>query len=1019
MSQVLIQEYLNQLQDARKFSGSTREGVVSDAFRDLLKAWGKSEDLKFVSQYEIETPAKEKRYVDGALVHALRVPFGYWEAKDEKDDLDAEIAHKFKRGYPQDNIIFEDSKEAVLIRQGKTAMRCSVEDKAELERLLKAFFSFERPEIADFRKAVEQFKADIPAVLKGLREMIEAELEANKSFRAAAKKFLLHAQEAINPSLTDADVREMLIQHVLTEEIFSKVFGEDDFHRQNNVAKELYALEGTFFTGDVKKKTLKGLSPYYSAIRSAADRISSHSEKQAFLKVIYENFYKVYNPKAADRLGVVYTPNEIVRFMIDGADWLCERHWKKNLVDKDVEILDPAAGTGTFICELLEHFRGEPRKLRYKYEQELHANEVAILPYYVANLNIEATYAAITGQYLEYPNLCFVDTLDNVAGLRVHAGGQQLLPGGISAENVERIDRQNKRKISVIIGNPPYNANQLNENENNKNRTYPNIDARIKETYIKESTAQKTKLYDMYARFFRWASDRLGEDGVLAFITNRSFIDSRTFDGFRKVVAEEFNEIWIVDLGGDVRANPKISGTKNNVFGIQTGVAISFLVKKDKKSGCRILYARRPELETREDKLAFLGNAKLRSIPTEEIRPNKNNAWLELGEADFERLLPIISRQAKVSKKGDVPGCIFSLYSNGVNTARDSWLYNASKEALEEIVAYLVTVYKQSVRTGNLEESIKWSASLKARLRQGQTESFKPEKICLSLYRPFSKQWLYQSELFVERLGEAQSIYPPNSHVAIPSICLLVGGRQDFCSIATNTVPNFSLFSADVTHYLPLHRADSGAGSGDNITSWALEQFHDRYHPKGVKPSRFITREDIFHYVYGVLHDPVYREKYALNLKREFPRIPFYADFWQWADWGQELMNLHIGYESVQPFPLTRTDVPDEKARKAEQSPKPMLKADKAHGFITLDSETTLAGVPKEAWEYKLGNRCALEWILDQHKEKKPKDPTIREKFNTYRFAGYKEKVVDLLLRVTTVSVRTVAITQAMKKAEH
>ena len=316
----------------------------------------------------------------------------------------------------------------------------------------------------------------------------------------------------------------MLIQHVLTEEIFSKVFGEDDFHHQNNVAKELYALEGTFFTGDLKKRTLRGLDPYYAAIRAAAAQIGSHHEKQTFLKVIYENFYKVYNKKAADRLGVVYTPNEIVRFMVESADWLCEKHFSRNLIDRDVEILDPAVGTGTFITELLEHFRGQPTKLKHKYLEELHANEVAILPYYVANLNIEATYAAITGHYLEFPNLCFVDTLDNVGLHTAQHMSQGALFGSVSEENVARIKRQNGRKISVIIGNPPYNAWQENFNLNNPNRPYRHVDDRIRKTYQELGTAQnQIALYDMYVRFFRWASDRLAENGVLAFISNRSY----------------------------------------------------------------------------------------------------------------------------------------------------------------------------------------------------------------------------------------------------------------------------------------------------------------------------------------------------------------------------------------------------------------------------------------------------------------------------------------------------------------
>src|SRR5260370_19308682 len=445
MSQVLIQKYLNQLSDLRKVSGTNGESVVREAFKDLLKDLGRDHGLVFIPEYEITTLTKERRYVDGALLYTLRVPFGYWEAKDTSDNLDEEIEKKLRRGYPQDNIIFEDSQRAVLIQNCQETIRCSVDDVEPLGKLLSLFFAYERAEIAEFRKAVAQFKADLPAVLSGLRKMIAGAYGSNSAFRACARDFLIHAQETINPSVTDADVREMLIQHILTEEIFSKVFGEDDFHRQNNVAQQLYGLEGKFFTGDLKKRTLKALEPYYAAIRRAAAQISNHSEKQTFLKVIYENFYKVYNPKAADRLGVIYTPNEIVRFMIEGADWRCEKNFSQNLIDRDVELLDPATGTGTFVTELLEHFRGQAIKLKQKYLNELHSNEVAILPYYVANLNIEATYSAITGEYLEFPNLCFVDTLDNVAGLRKYSGHHIDLFGSLSAENVERIKRQNRK----------------------------------------------------------------------------------------------------------------------------------------------------------------------------------------------------------------------------------------------------------------------------------------------------------------------------------------------------------------------------------------------------------------------------------------------------------------------------------------------------------------------------------------------------------------------------------------------
>jgi hypothetical protein len=360
MSQLLINHYLADLDRLRRVSRANRESVVREAFKDLLKAWGHSRDLQFIPEHEYITPTKERRYIDGALLHGLRVPFGYWEAKDTNDDLDEEIVKKFRRGYPQTNIIFEDSTEAILIQSGREIIRCAVDDVEMLQKLLELFFSYQRPEIADFRKAIEQLKVDLPAVLKALRERADGAYAGNEAFATAARAFLTQARESINPSVTDADVREMLIQHILTEDIFARVLGDSDFHRDNNVAKALYMLERLFFRGDVKQQTLHALERYYAAIRSTAALIQSHSEKQGFLKSIYENFYKVYNPKAADRLGVVYTPNEIVRFMVKSADWLCEKHFGKSLIDSNVEILDPATGTGTFVIELLEHFGAGP-----------------------------------------------------------------------------------------------------------------------------------------------------------------------------------------------------------------------------------------------------------------------------------------------------------------------------------------------------------------------------------------------------------------------------------------------------------------------------------------------------------------------------------------------------------------------------------------------------------------------------------------------------------------------------------
>ncbi len=1038
MSQLLINSYLKRLSVLRQITGGDRETQVRAAFQRLLEDWGESKKLTFVAEYDYLGPARNVCRVDGVLLQSLRAPFGWWEAKDSKDDLQEEITKKLRKGYPQDNIIFEDGRQAVLIQNRRQLEPVSTTDPEALGAMLRQFFNYEPETSRRFRKAVDQFKTDLPAVLHELRGRIVTAYADNPAFVEGARAFLAHAKETINPAIVDDDVREMLIQHILTEDIFARVFNDGEFHRENNVARELYKLEHLFFRGEVRKATLAALEPYYAEINATSAQIASHGEKQRFLKAIYEDFYKVYNPKAADRLGVVYTPAEIVRFMVESTDWLCQRHFGRSLIDREVQILDPATGTGTFIVELMEHFRGQPEKLAHKYREELNANEVAILPYYVANLNIEATYAAITGKYEEFTGLCFVDTLDNVAALKLGRTTGDLF-GAVSEENIDRIKRQNARRISVVIGNPPYNANQQNENENNKNREYGEIDRRIKETYIKASTAQKTKLYDMYSRFFRWASDRIEEDGIVAFVTNRSFLDSRTFDGFRKVVAEDFSDIWVVDLGGDVRANPKISGTKHNVFGIQTGVAISFLVRRRSEHGCRIHYARRPEFETASEKLAGLRGSRLDEIAMDMLHPREDCSWLFDVRNDFEYNIQLISRTVKSAKLKSQEKSIFKLYSQGLKTNRDEWVIDLSKTAVARRVQYLLGSYDaqrmslthvdRHIVDQHIIYDIKWTRKLKNILRRNGAIRYGADSLRRHLYRPYTMKWVYYSDALNEDLYQLGSIFPTKE----PAPVIMVSGlpaSKPFQCLATNELPAYDVL--EKPQCIARYRYADGRRI-DNITDWALDQFSTHYGPKVA-----ITKDDIFHYVYAVLHDPVYRETYALNLRREFPRIPFYADFPRWAGWGEKLMELHIGYETVEPWELTRVEVPlragaplrkgrskdlfeavaDPSAKREADTPKVRLKADKDAGVIELDAQTQLTGVPAAAWTYRLGNRSALEWVLDQHKEKRPSDSTIRERFDTYRFADHKEEVIDLLGRVTRVSVDTMAIVEAMKAAK-
>jgi predicted helicase len=1049
MSRLLVTQYQAEVEQIIRYGGSRQESSICEAFGRLLNSYCKPRNYLLVPQLEYKTRLNTTVRPDGTIKDAIRLEHGWWESKDQYDRLDEEIEKKFAKGYPDENILFEDSQTAVLIQHSQEVARIPMQDAAGLDALLNAFVDYERPEVRDFRAAILQFKEDVPHILEELRNIIRQQESGNRVFLERTQNFLEVCRQSINPDIAISDVHEMLIQHILTEDIFTNIFHDSQFHRENNIARELSEIINTFFTGATRRNTLKNIEHYYSVIRRKSENIANHHEKQKFLKAVYENFYQAYNPKAADRLGIVYTPNEIVRFMIESTEHLVHKHFGKLLSDPGVEILDPCTGTGTYITELIDYLPAS--KLEHKYKNEIHCNELAILPYYIANLNIEYTYQQKMGQYEEFKNICLVDTLDHCT-----ADGHQFDLFAMSVQNTARIQQQNDRTISVIIGNPPYNANQSNDNDNNKNRSYEEVDKAIKSTYVKESRAQKSKVYDMYSRFFRWATDRISENGILAFITNSSFIDARNFDGFRKVVSEEFSHIYIIDLGGNVRANPKLSGTTHNVFGIQAGVAISFLVKnKDFKCNdtrSRIFYSRRPELETAEEKIDFIKENKINDIEFQDLKIDANQDWLGTPDNDFKDLLLLFDKSERDRKPGD---SIFSLYSNGLNTGRDEWVYDFSLSNLISKMRFFFEEYHQEMdrwerykRDNKVQDNfkeynpilndllaerdtIKWSERIKRdKLRKKKKSSFKEGNIVKVRYRPYCPSFLFFDYLPLDLIGQFLEIFSPSHSYDVRQF------RQNFLIVLSglSSMKPFQVLATDFptgydflekTRCLPLYRYDENGNRIDNITDWALTQFQTHYQD----PT--ITKDHIFHYTYAVLHHPAYRTKYEINLKREFPRLPFYANFHQWATWGKSLMDLHLNYETIEPYDLKRVDKSTGKTKPVQTSllptedlepqkttrpttPKAKLKAEKADGTIILDTETTLEGIPALAWDYKLGNRSALEWILDQYKEKTPKDPTIRELFNTYKFADYKDHVIDLLKRVCTVSLRTMEIIHQM-----
>ena len=865
-----------------------------------------------------ELPVPSGVVPDGTVKDTLRMARGYWEAKDSHDDLDAEIDRKFDRGYPRDNIVFEDSRNAVLIQNsGETAMRADMSRPADLHRLIRRFLDYELPQIEEFRHAQKQFKADLPAVLENLREAVEEAEAENQAYMAAAAGFLELCRQSISPDVSAADVREMLLQHILTRDIFLRVFAEDQFHRENDIAQRLDGLERTFFTGDVRRQAIDRLRAYYGAIGRAADDIADYAEKQSFLKAVYEDFYKAYNPAAADRLGVVYTPNEVVDFIIRGADHLLRKHFGRSLADDNVQILDPATGTGTFVTSLIDYL--PPDRLEYKYLNEIHANEVAILPYYIANLNIEYTYRERTGRYLVFPNLCFVDTLDNMdwqgagaTGGAVQRQGAFNL-GGISTENWIRVQEQNEKTISVIIGNPPYNANQSNYNEFNPNRPYPEIDRRINETYIAESTAQKTKQYDMYKRFIRWASDRLADDGIIAFITNRAYLDKLQDDGFRKVTLGEFSDVYVVDLGGDIRKSKGVG----NVFGIMTGVAIGFFVRSSmSQPHANLHYYSVTDEQSGEEQLSRLQRLSVADIAFEEITPDSKGNWLNQINEDFENLLPIANRETRFAKTVDGERAVFGRYSLGVSTNRDEWVYDFDKRKLRDKVLFFSDTYNELLDTNDGSDNaiIKWSEATRSHFRRRRRITYTDANRIHSLYRPFTVKSYFADPVMNDRLtGNHYEMFGSDLGQHNKAICFQsTGGRRPFAVMATNRIVDHHIFF-DGTQCLPLYRYTPDGERVSNITGWGMRRINDHYrkdwgedfektYPDGIGP------EDIFAYTYAVLHDPVYLYDYATDLLREFPRLPLYHEFDIWARMGRQLLDLHIGFESAEPYPLERVE---------------------------------------------------------------------------------------------------------------
>jgi predicted helicase len=1013
---------------ALRDQGVLNEMSVRSPFESLLQETARLKNWTFIAELSGKSGGGLIR-PDGTLRDRNSLPRGYWEAKDTQDDLDTEIKKKIARGYPLSNIIFEDTQTGVLFQsKQKINGPYSLGNPKELAALLNQFFSHTEPDIEGFEEAVDEFRERVPELARGLVEKIQQAHKDNRAFQAAFEKFFELCRTALNPNIRVEAVDEMLVQHLLTERLFRTVFNNPEFVKRNAIAAEVERVIDALVSHSFDRtEYLKGLDRFYRAIEGAARLLPDFSEKQHFLNTVYERFFQGYSVKLADTMGIVYTPQEIVNFMCASVAEVLEKEFGKSLSSPDVYIIDPCTGTGNFIVNLLRRMPG--RDLPRMYREQLFANEVMLLPYYIASLNIEHAYYELTGSYEPFEGLCFVDTLDLAERQQLHMY--------MTEKNAERVDRQRRTPITVVIGNPPYNMGQVNENDNNKNRKYEVVDKRIQETYAASSVATlKNKLYDAYVKFFRWATDRLqGRDGIVCFVSNNSFIDQRAFDGMRQHLLSDFTDLFHVDLHGNVRKNPKLSGTTHNVFGIQVGVGITIAIRKAGSGAHQLHYFRLGEDWRREEKLRWLvtegevGAVKWLASP-----PGK---WLSSGRSEFESFVPLGTRESKKANTGKTTS-VFSSYSLGVVTNRDEWMYDFHDDDLSEKVRRFAKNYNyevfrlahETVPVSNVDEFanreptfLKWTDRLKEALQRREVLKFDKTKVTRALYRPFTTMWLYFDHLLNQRRYQQHHFFPlsgiPTDNRAI-AVSDLAYRSPEPSALIVKFVPDLHVCAAIDGHQcFPFYHYDEdGTNRRENITDWALEHFRGHYNDKQV------AKWDIFYYVYGILQHPEYRAKYAENLKRELPRIPLAKDFWGFSKAGKELAGLHIDYEKLEPWPLryietssgvlgASGDRPQAERRSALQIPlsyrvEDKMRLAKDHRSLKVNDSLTLGGIPPEAFEYRLGNRSALEWVIDQYRVTEDKHSGIRSDPNRPDDPEYIVRLVGQVIRVSLETVKLV-----------
>ncbi|WP_092259815.1 DEAD/DEAH box helicase [Corynebacterium cystitidis] len=943
-----------------------------------------------------------------------------------------------------------------------------------------AVFSLEQWQEAIYTKLVdkvgtrtywEDWADDVADISQAQITRIKALLaRADDRLREEFDTFVEGLRGNLNDSITDDEAISMLSQHLITAPVFNALFAEHDFAAQNPVSRVMQRMVDALHDSDLDSET-DSLNKFYDSVRIRASEVTSASGKQQVIRELYERFFQKAFKKQADALGIVYTPVEIVDFIIRAANGALEKHFGRSLSDESVHILDPFTGTGTFIVRLLQSGLIEPKDLARKYALELHATEIMLLAYYVAAVNIETTYNALVEEaarredlpepdYVPFEGIALADTF------QVHEGDDSL-DLQVFRDNNERIERQKNAPIHVILGNPPYSVGQSSANDNNANLKYPSLDKRIEETYAAKSTATlKNSLYDSYLRAFRWATDRIGDHGVVAFVSNGGWLDANTGDGIRLSLAEEFSAVYVFNLRGNQRTAGEQSrkeGGKVFGSGSRATIAIFVGVKKesDSDASCTIFYRDIGDYLSTVEKLEIVNHATLETLPWESITPNTYGDWLSQRSDDFATW-PVLGSKNQESTN------FFKTYSGGLKTNRDTWNYNFRKRSVTEnseklLETYLLALKRFSSSGLSVSEffavnpdflskdRIKWSSSLESSLSRAIKAPTSSLDLRVAEFRPFVKQHANFIDFLNDRRGQLPSMFPTPEHDNLGIAVVSPGEVASFMPLGTDRLPDLHLIATSQFFSrwtwepveTPEGQLDFGAGASstsekgvegevldgyrrvDNITDEILAIYRDAL-------GFTVTKDDIFYFVYGKLHDPVYRETYAADLKKMLPHIETPGtreEFDKFAAAGRELMGLHVGYEDVEPYPLdvhVKGDPEDRetwRVLKLKWAKKKDPETGKNVNDVTrmiYNKHVTISGIPAEADEYMLGSRSALAWIIDRYQVKKDKASGIVNDPNDWADeVGNPRYIVDLIGKVTRVAVETVRIVDSLRPTHH